>query len=172
MAGCWCLLLVLLSLHLAASVDGQVDFANESCSSDFHLMEQSLLKSTENRFRLLRAFYPLTEANPVLVRVEYSFDGLDNHSLIWFWTESHFYLIQPLEIFQFTSLMFSNMPYRQGNISLLLNAGCISAPLQYFQLLTARVSFNTYSAFGGARLDIYIASSLRRAIIALSKSPT
>lgn len=135
---------IVLLVQLATTTAGQRSSedarSNESCSGNFYLLEQSVLQSTENRFRLLRAFYPLTEANPVLVKVEYSFEGLDNHTLTWFWTESHYYLIQPLEIFQCTSLLFSNLPYRQGNISLLLDADCLAAPPLYFQLLTARVS--------------------------------
>ena len=140
------LLFLLFVLHLAATAlcqEAQGEgsrSSNESCSGNFHVMEQSLLQSTDNRFRLLGAFYPLSRARPVLVKVEYTFDGLDNHSLIWFWTESHFYLIQPLEIFQFTSLLFSNLPYRQGNVTLQLDADCNSAPPIFFQLLTARVS--------------------------------
>ncbi len=143
------LLLLQVVLVAVTAVGGQGDgglmrdglLPNESCSGNFFLLEQSLLQSTGNRFRLLQAFYPLNEAHPVLVRVQYNFEGLDNHSTqIWFWTESHYYLIQPLEIFQFTSLLFANMPYRQGSISILLDADCSLAPREYFQLLTARVS--------------------------------
>ena len=139
-----CLLLLLLCL-LAAVTSGQspsgsrAEPSSDSCSNNFFLMEQSLLQSADNRFSLLRAFYPARIAHPVLVRVQYRF-SLDNETqLTWFWTESHFYLIQPLEIFQFTSLFFSNMPFRQSNVTLLLDEDCSSAPLDFFQFLTSRV---------------------------------
>ena len=116
---------------------------HDSCSSSFYVMEQSLLESSDNRLNLLRAFYPPREAHPVMVRVNYTFDTVEDYSQMWFWSESEFYLIQPLEIFQFSSLLFSNMPYRQKEVTLVLSINCSSAPPEYLQLLTTRVS--TYS---------------------------
>ena len=110
------------------------------CSTNFFTLEQSLLQSTDNRFRLLTAFFPAREAHPVLIKVGYSFEGVQNETQTWYWSESEFYLIQPLEVFQFTSLFFSNMPYRRGQVDIQLAANCSSAPEEYMQLLTARVS--------------------------------
>lgn len=103
-------------------------------------MEESLLESAENRFNLLVAFYPPREAHPVMVEVDYTFQDLTNDSQRWFWSESEFYLIQPLEVLQFTSLLFSNMPYRSSRLSISLPPDCSLASVQYFQLLTTRVS--------------------------------
>lgn len=132
------ILLQLMLLMFSAVGSSQVAGA---CSNNFFVLEQSLLESTDNRFNLLKAFYPPREAHPVLVRVNYTFDGTFNDtSQIWFWSESEFYLIQPLEIFQFTSLLFSNMPYRQSQLHIRLDSDCSQAPADYLQMLTTRVS--------------------------------
>lgn len=110
------------------------------CSSNFFALEQSLLQSTDNRFHLLQSFYPPRQAHPVLLRVNYTFDGVDNSTQMWFWSVSEFYLIQPLEIFQFTSLLFSDMPYRSGQVSLVLAGNCSLTPQEHLQLLTTKVS--------------------------------
>ena len=113
---------------------------DKSCSNDFYVMEQSVLLSTSNRFNLLKTFYPPRQPHPVLVKVNYTFGDSDNDSQIWFWSESEFYLIQPLEVFLFTSLLFSDMPYRRGELTLQLDPNCSMASEEYFQMLTTRVS--------------------------------
>lgn len=138
-------LVLLAFLALGSAVaSGQSSSNNgveNNCSNNFFLMEQSLLLSTDNRFNLMKTFYPPREAHPVLVKINYSFDGVENSTTTWFWSESEFYLIQPLEIFMFTSLFFSNMPYRKSELSLLLDKECVTAPDQYLELLTTRVSY-------------------------------
>lgn len=135
--------LFLLALFTSSQLyAAQVDSSN-SCSTNFFQLEKNLLHSTDNRFNLLKAFYPPREARPVLVKVNYTFldtSATDNGSMIWFWAESEFYLIQPLEIFQFTSLLFSNMPYRRNDLSIQLPSDCSLASEEYLQLLTTRVS--------------------------------
>ena len=121
------------------SLQGLLADSTDSCSTSFYMLERSLLESPDNRLNLLRAYFPPREAHPVLVRVNYTF-GVTEQSQTWFWSESEFYLIQPLEVFQFTSLLFSNMPYRQSSVSLELDSNCSSTPLEYLQLLTTRVS--------------------------------
>ena len=139
------LLLLLTSCQLHAA---QLDSSN-SCSTNFFLLEKSLLHSTDNRFNLLKAFYPPREARPVLVKVNYTFTNTsDNVSQIWFWSESEFYLIQPLEIFQFTSLLFSNMPYRRADLSIQLPSECNLASEEYLQLLTTRVRELVHAGVG------------------------
>jgi len=128
-------LILLLLIFTAACTSSQ----EVNCSSDFFLMEQSLLKCTENRFNLLKAFFPPRQAHPVLVKVSYTFDDT-NASKIWFWSESEFYLIQPLEVFQFSSLFFSIKPYRQSQLQIKLDGNCTLASHDYFELLTTRVS--------------------------------
>ena len=134
-------LLLLLVLFISHSQLHAAEGSSSACSNDFFILERSLLDSTDNRFNLLKAFYPPRDARPVLVKVNYTFmDSLDSTSQIWFWSESEYYLIQPLEIFQFTSLLFSNMPYRRRDVSILLSSDCSDSSDEHLQLLTTRVS--------------------------------
>lgn len=136
--------LLALGLVQPAIISAQPTSSNstqsESCSTNFFEMEKSLLLSTENRFRLLKSYFPPRAAHPVVIKVNYTFDDLMEGSQIWFWSESEFYFIQPLEIFQFTSLLFSNMVYRRGHLSVQLHSDCSSAPQEFFSVLTTRVS--------------------------------
>ena len=61
---------------------------------------------------------------------------------VWFWSESEFYFIQPLEIFLYTSLFFANQPYRQSSLTLELSPDCLNAEELYMKVLTQRVSLN------------------------------
>lgn len=137
---CQLILVTLATCTVVSSQSGLDVEQQTNCSNSFFLLEQSLLQSTDNRFHLLKVFYPPRQARPVLVNVTYTFDGLDNSTQTWYWSESEFYLIQPLEIFQFTSLLLSDMPYRSGEVSILLAGDCSSAPEDYMQMLTTRVS--------------------------------
>lgn len=132
---------ILLFLVLTASSWGQPTVEhNDSCVTNFFAMEQSLLQSTENRFNLQNAFHPLQTASPVIVRVNYTFgDDLGDFQL-WYWSEAEFYLIQPLEVFQFTSLLFSNMAFRREELLIELNDDCSAASEKFFRTLTTRVS--------------------------------
>ena len=133
----------LIGVILVASVI-QCSFAEDNetktCTSSFYLLESSLLKDSENRLSLLRTFFPAGNAHPVVIRVSYTFGATENASQVWFWSESEFYLIQPLEIFQYSSLLFSNQPYRQASMSLVLREDCANASVEYMHLLTQRVS--------------------------------
>jgi len=111
----------------------------DNCADSFFVMEESLLRSTDNRFNLLKAFYPPRKVHPVVVTVNYTFHGT-NDSVVWFWTLSEFYLIQPLEIFQFTSLFFSNKPYRQSKLQIKLDNNCSQASDEFFEVLTTKVN--------------------------------
>ncbi len=124
-------------------VQSAIDNDDSSCSNDFFSMEQALLQNTDNRFNLLVAFFPPREPHPVLVTVHYFFRDT-NDTRIWYWTESVFYLIQPLEVFQFTSLLFGNLPYRHREVVILLDNSCTNASEEYFLLVTTRVSSISY----------------------------
>ncbi len=141
----------LTSISQAQSTADDTNIQTE-CSSNFFAMEQSLLQNTDNRFNLMTTFFPPRKAHPVIVRVTYSFNGdilEDNSSTtnttispyIWFWSESEFYLIQPLEVFQFTSLLFGNRPYRQRDLDIVLDANCSQASDEFYVLLTTRVRY-------------------------------
>jgi len=112
----------------------------------FYQLERSLLQDPDNRYHLLKAFYPPRKAHPVVVRVRYNFSedqgGAGNGSRVWYWSESGFYLIQPLEVFQCTSLLFSNLQYRKSEVEIHLPANCSTAGLEILEMLTLRVRGN------------------------------
>ena len=112
----------------------------------FYELERNLLQDPGNRYRLLKAFYPPRQAHPVVVKVKYDFseeqeqvDGSANKSLVWYWSESGFYLIQPLEVFQCTSLLFSNLQYRSRELQIHLPSNCSFASQEQLEMLTLRV---------------------------------
>ena len=110
----------------------------DTCSSSFHLLEADLLSRPQNRFLLSTKFFPPRDANPVIIKVDYVFE--DSNTTVWFWSESEFYFIQPLEIFLYTSLFFANQPYRQSTLTLELSPDCLNAEELYMKVLTQRVS--------------------------------
>ena len=114
----------------------------ESCASSFTVLEQSLLSRTENRFQLLKTFFPPRDSHPVFVTVTYDFvhNSTIEYSEEWYWSESEFYLIQPLEVFQYTSLFFANFAYRKSRITLELDQECQHVDPMYLEILTQRVS--------------------------------
>ena len=135
------LVLLSLSLLIASSLSVSVEerSASAPCSSSFHLLEADLLSRPQNRFQLTTNFFPPRDANPVIIKVNYKYDG-SNVTNVWFWSESEFYFIQPLEIFLYTSLFFANQPFRQGTITLELSADCLNADILHMKVLTQRVS--------------------------------
>lgn len=129
-----------LSLLFPSSSRAQpADPADSACTSSFHLLEADLLSHPQNRFRLTTVFFPPRNANPVIVRVTYKYKD-SNVTDVWFWSESEFYLIQPLEIFLYTSLFFANQPYRSSLITLELSTDCLQAEPLHMKVLTQRVS--------------------------------
>ena len=126
--------ILLFSLLLSASSTT----AESACSSSFHLLEADLLSRPQNRLQLTTKFFPPRDANPVIIKVDYNYNG-SNVTNIWFWSESEFYFIQPLEIFLYTSLFFANQPYRESSVTLELSADCLNVEKQHMKLLTQRV---------------------------------
>ena len=128
------LLLPILALSLLTPA-----LAQSGCSSSFHLLEADLLSRPDNRFHLATKFFPPRDANPVMVKVDYRYEG-SNVTNVWFWSESEFYFLQPLEIFLYTSLFFANQPYRMGSVSLVLSTDCLDVEMFHIKALTQRVS--------------------------------
>ena len=115
---------------------------DRTCATSFTVLEDDLLSQEENRYNLLKAFYPPRNALPVFVTVTYLFGETGNQS-VWYWSESEFYLIQPLDVLQFTSLFHSNFYYRMGKMELHLNQDCAEAGPEFMEMLTQRVSERT-----------------------------
>ena len=142
-----------------------------NCSNSFTLLEESLLSNENNRFNLLKTFYPPRLSPPVFITVTYrfgefggnQFDGSENPSdgsegsgsgnhvsenrfdrsgneSVWYWSASEVYLVQPLDVLQYTSLFHSNLQYRSSRVDLELNRDCLGTRKDYLEILTQRVS--------------------------------
>lgn len=132
------------------------------CSSNFGALERALLQTRNNKFELLRAFYPPRQAPSTFVTVNYAFLDEDGNNTVctktWFWSTVGFHLIQPPSIYMFTSLLF-NPEQRIGNTTLYLphecrglvawnqNGGCICHTNGMLDVLTERVSICNKSTF-------------------------
>ncbi len=121
------------------------------CSKCFHVLVNEIISSDRNRYNLQRAFFPSDTSNPVFIAVTYYFtrnmsgNGSTDYSLTspnqtWFWTQSTFYLFQPVESLQYTSLLFSDPSLRESNVSLYLEPNCMETDPDMLKLLTQRVS--------------------------------
>lgn len=130
-----CISLILI-LNLALSAQSS---SEAKCSTDFYILEKELLSRSTNRFNLTKTFFPPHDPHPVVVKVTYVFEG-SGETDVWFWSESMFYLIQPLEIFQYTSLFFSNLQFREKDVTITLGANCSDTGQDFLMILTQRVS--------------------------------
>jgi hypothetical protein len=70
--------------------------------------------------------------------VLYIYEDFTNNT--WFWSKSMFYLFQPLHVFQFTSLFFSDTELQWETLNLTLPTECANADDSHMKLLTQRVS--------------------------------
>ena len=129
----------------------QCDPGEDSCSQCYDLLVNEVVISNKNRYNLQKVFFPANYSNPVFVRVTYHFtrnpdgptDYLEEGSTqVWIWTESTFYLFQPIASLQFTSLLFSDTTLSSNKIDLYLQPSCENSSIDMMQLLTQRVSDN------------------------------
>ena len=112
----------------------------EECNCFSYLAEQIRLND-KNLFEIKSIFYPPNDASPVFVVVTYQFGNDTTHDQVWFWTTSTFYIWQPLTVFQFTSLFFSDYTTsRHSKAHLTLPSKCNKTKESFMQLLTHRVS--------------------------------
>ena len=132
-------ILFLLLLTPSGAQNSPTTTTEPTCANSFHLLEADLLSRPQNRFLLSTKFFPPRDANPVIIKVNYVYED-SNITNMWFWSESEFYFIQPLEIFLYTSLFFANQPYRQSTLTLELSPDCLNAEELYMKILTQRVS--------------------------------
>jgi hypothetical protein len=96
-----------------------------------------------NLFNIQRAFFPPQDNSPVYVTVKYTFSDniTDAENETWYWSTATFYFFQPLNIFQFTSLLFSDTSLHSGEVQLTLPLQCADAHVNHMELLTQRVCF-------------------------------
>lgn len=144
-----------LVIFLILGISHSSVLAQELCNQSFAKLELNLLSNSLNRFNLLRTFYPARDSHPVFVHVNYTYIDAANSTTVpdthelWYWTMSAFYLIQPLEVFQFTSLLFANRPSREGHLVVQLDRECLGADPLFLEMLTQRVKGEGEGGGGG-----------------------
>ena len=153
-----CFVLLALStgvlMQFASSDSAKCDPGYEQCSQCYDVLANELIVSDRNRFNLQNTFFPPESTNPVFVTVRYNFirnsTGLTNFSAdgpvqLWFWTESTFYLFQPIESLQYTSLLFADtLLSGTSTVELYLQPECIESSARMMRLLTQRVSLYSF----------------------------
>ena len=102
-----CIILVLFTIS-----ESGVANENSSCNS-LRSLALALTSNDENMQKLTRVFYPPRQPSAKIVKVTYYFeDEMGEHDdcyVTYFWASGAFLLIQPLSIFQFTSLFFNHV---------------------------------------------------------------
>ena len=132
------------STSLPMCTEGEED----NCATCYDVLASQAVTSAKNRYNLQQAFFPPRRENPVLLEVIYKFDvnttngPIDeslNSSEVWFWTDSGFYLYQPLDVIQLTSLFFADYSLRRSKVILHLRQDCRGASEKHMELFTQRV---------------------------------
>ena len=147
------LLLSLFALH----VDGGIECSagKDSCQDCYAKLVSQITDRDENQFNLQKAFFPPDKSSPVFVTVHYRFVDscnsfgtdddamqMSNDTKVWFWSETIFYLMQPIHVLQFTSLLFSNTDTSSSEVCFELDPECYGVSDDFLRLLTQRVSCN------------------------------
>ena len=145
-----CALMFIILVCAAAQEDmeeftfGACQPGKESCRDCYLTLVQSLLGNDENVFNLSTAFTAGDLDDPSFVIVNYWFQFNEGHSTVetWLWANSQTYFLQPLGIFQFTSLFFGNPKrFYEKSVDFILNGTeCYGAETTHMHLLTKRVS--------------------------------
>ena len=124
---CAILLLLIFSAKFCTS-QGEEDF--EECSTKKSVLLKALYSTSDNQYELERAFAPpkpgVTTSR--YIKVIYSFADEDGHygdcNVKYTWAIGGFFLIQPPQIFELTSLLFSIPGSNRSSITLKLPYHC------------------------------------------------
>ena len=124
---CAILLLLIFSAKFCAS-QGEEDY--KECSTKKSVLLKALYSTSDNQYELERAFAPpkpgVTTSR--YIKVIYSFADKDGHygdcNVKYTWAIGGFFLIQPPQIFELTSLLFSIPGSNRSSITLELPYHC------------------------------------------------
>ena len=139
------LVLCLVALQLVISVptvvgdcsDDAVDYSN--CGTCYLTFAKALVNTNDNKYRLSRTFFPVYAVSPVEVEVTYmSTNGTHPHSKLWYWVVEAVFMMQPLELLLYRSLLFSPPSWRKQSLTLLLPDECLTND-EFLEHATQRV---------------------------------
>ena len=142
----WCkVILVIVLAYPLPRATADCDTEGQGCDKCYQTLANYLVNTSDNKYQLRSVFYPLATAAPVFVTVTYQYidtntTNINNTSIPWYWSAGFFYFLQPLEVFQYTSLYFGDLSSRSGNLTITLPAECASAPEEFMTELTEMVS--------------------------------
>ena len=137
-------------LHAEGSIDCEA--GKDSCSDCYFKLVSEITKHDMNMFNLQNGFFPPEKSSPVFITVYYRYG---NHSddcnvadtdsniteKVWFWSNTIFYMLQPVHVLQYTSLFFADTAtFYTSEICLMLDPDCYDAGDEHMKLLTQRVS--------------------------------
>lgn len=141
-------------IALGLSISGTHAVCNSS-TFNFSSLEESLLNTSNNSHVLWVTFYPPSDPLPVFIKVTYNFLSPANSSTSYFLTFASIYLIQPPQVFGYTSLLLGHRAdARVTSITLDLPAkyACLgntheNSPTNHLEVLTHRVGLLVHMAF-------------------------
>ena len=119
----------------------------DSCSLCYKLLVDEVLSRDTNVYNLQQAFFSPYGSVPVFVTVRYFYLNESTNLVIntdapvvFFWSSAVYFFFHPVNIFQFTSLLFSDPALQTETLNLTLDASCRDSPNEHLTLLTQRVS--------------------------------
>ena len=117
----------------------------DNCNTCYQTFANALLNTGDNKYKLSRVFFPIDNVPPVQVEITYNSTSNTTEPRIWYWLKGAFFIIQPLELFEFRSLFFSVPSWYKESITLALPDNCFSDNNKtnnnklFFQYATQRV---------------------------------
>ena len=132
--------IVAVMMLMLAYASSTSNASNCSCSKCYGSLVKHVVQNDENVFRLLQTFFPPNDHPPVFVTVQYEFENSSTY-YTYFWTLQSSYFIQPLKVFQFTSLFLGTPAYLSGELIITLPDECENANPEHLEMLTYLVSY-------------------------------
>ena len=134
-----------LASVLSTAADAQDMYAN--CSTNYSVLENALLETSDNLFQMSTVFFNPNYANPLYVDVYYNFSGSSTQAH-YKWSTASLYLIVAPPALGYLSLFFSYFDEtRMGTLTLQLPSHCkglndvtASTRENFLFVLTQRVS--------------------------------
>ena len=118
----------------------EIDKSRSVCSTSYKSLAKALLEDDRNFYTMQSTFFPPISTKPVFVTVTYEYSSSIKNNRTFFWSSAVYFFFNPVRVFQFTSLLFSDPSLRYNEITLFLPGGCHSASDEFMLLLTQRVS--------------------------------
>ena len=143
---------ILPSSNNSVIIESPIKYNN--CDTCYRTLVNALLNTDNNKYNISTTMFPLDHVPPIYVEVYYvntddcetikstdikTFCESNPNRQLWYWTAGTFYVYQPLDVFYYRSLFFSDPSWRTGTLSVCIPADC-AATEEFYRTLTQRVS--------------------------------